>query len=217
MKLFAILITSALLAISFAIPQMTAQSSASVPILSPGVIDPGASVGPIKLGDSMERAMELFPKKDEDQQWEDPCGTTIDWVDTSNPMGRGDLAIRLKKGKVFQIESSTTRFQTAEGITTFDGPEKVAKAYKDLRAYTLLTAPVPALGSRPLVFWIDRKKGIAFAFAFDPGKHKRYVYKVIVFEPNKTFCPELETTKSSKWQAIRDYTVEPPKELSPEQ
>ena len=125
------------------------------------------------------------------------------------------MFIRLKKGKVFQIESATTRFHTAEGITTFDHAEKVATAYKDLHAFTLLTAPNPALGDRPLVFWIDKKKGVAFVFAYYPQEHKRYLYKIIVFEPNKTFCPEEETMGSPKWQAIPAYAVEPPAELAP--
>src|SRR5579871_767707 len=185
------------------------------PHIANTTIEPGLSIGPIKLGDSRDRALELFPKKDEDQQWDDSCGSTIDWVDTSNPVGRGDLFIRLKKGKVVQIESSTTRFQTAEGITTFVHPEKVASAFRDLRAWVLLTPPVPALGDRPLVFWMDKKRGIAFSFAYDPSSHKRYVYKVIVFEPNKDFCPEQEKTSSPKWQAIKPYSVEPPIELSP--
>lgn len=180
------------------------------------MIEPGLSVGPVKLGDTRDRALELFPKKDEDQEWTNSCGTTLDWVDATNPTGRGDLFIRLnKKGKVFQIESSTTRFHTAEGITTFDHGEKVATAYKDLRAYTLLTPPDPARGDRPLVFWIDKRKGIAFAFAYYPKEHKRYLFKIIVFEPNKTFCPEEETTGSPKWQAIPSYALEPPVELAP--
>lgn len=196
------------------------EDSTPTPVDSPQftetTIDPGLRVGPLKLGDSLDRALELFPKKDEDQQWDDQCGTTLDWVDAANPMGRGDVYIRVKKGRVFQIESSTTRFQTAEGITTFESPEKVASNYKGLRAWVLLTPPVPSLGDRPLVFWIDKKKGIAFAFAYDRPHHKRYVYKVIVFEPNKDFCPEQEKTNSPKWQPIRPYSVEPPAELSPE-
>lgn len=198
-----------------AAPPQSSENAASAPTIEKTVIEPGQSVGPINLGDTRARALELFPKKDEDQEWDDSCGTTLDWVDGTNPIGRGDLWIRLKKGKAFQIESSTTRFHTAEGITTFDRPEKVAKAYKDLRAFVLLTAPVPALGDRPLVFWVDKKKGIAFTLAYYPTQHKRYVYKIIVFEPNKTFCPELETTSSPKWQEIPPYSVEPPAELSP--
>jgi hypothetical protein len=201
----------------FSAPTSPAQISEIEPHFTSTVIEPGLGVGPLKLGDSRDRALELFPKKPEDQEWNDPCGSTIDWVDTSNPNGRGDVYIRLKKGKVFQIESSTTRFTTADGITTFEAPEKVAAAYRDMRAWVLLTTPLPSLGSRPLVFWIDRKRGFAVALAYDPPHHKRYVYKVIVFEPNKDICPELEKTSSPKWQSIRSYAVEPPSELSPEQ
>ncbi len=180
------------------------------------IIEPGHSLGPLKLGDSLDRAQELFPKKDIDQEWDDACGSTIDWTDSNNPEGHGEVFIRLKKGKIFQIESSTTRFHTADDITTFDPPEKIEKSYKDMRAWVLLTAPSPALGSRPPVFWVDKKKGIAFELAYDTPHRKRYVYKVIVFEPNKTFCPEQETVNSLKWQAIDAYRVEPPRELSPE-
>lgn len=216
---FAIVIQTAMPGISThpALAASILQSSITEsPRFTNTVIEPGAGVGPLKLGDSRDHALDLFPKKDEDQQWDDPCGSTLDWVDTSNPVGRGDLFIRLKKGKTFQIESSTTRFHTAEGITTFDPPDKVASAYKDMRAWVLLNPPSPSLGSRPLVFWIDKKKGIAFSFAYDPSRHKRYVYKIIVFEPNKDLCPELEKPNSNKWQSIHPYAVEPPIELSPE-
>jgi hypothetical protein len=178
------------------------------------VIEPGSSVGPLKVGDTRERALELFPKKDGDQEWKDSCGTTLYWVDADNQAGRGDLSIRLNKDKVFQIESSTTRFHTAEGITTFDSPEKVKHAYKDLSAYTLLTAPIPALGDRPLIFWLDKKSGIAFALAYYPAQRRRYVYKIIVFAANKTFCPEGERTSSPKWQVIPPYSLELPSDLA---
>jgi glycosyltransferase involved in cell wall biosynthesis len=196
---------------------LNAQSADQEPHFANTMIEPGLGIGPLKLNDSRDRAVEIFPKKDIDQEWEDPCGNTMDWTDSTNPVGHGDVFIRMKKGRVFQIESSTTRFHTAEDITTFDSPDKVAHAYKDMRAYVLLTAPNPALGSRPLVFWVDKKKGIAFALAFDPSHHKRYVYKIIVFEPNKNFCPEQETINSTKWQSLPAYALEPSAELSPEQ
>jgi glycosyltransferase involved in cell wall biosynthesis len=193
-----------------------ALQNSAAPHFANTLIEAGLRMGPLKLGDTRDRALELFPRKAEDQEWEDPCGTTLDWVDTTNPVGRGDVFIRLKKGKIFQIESSTTRFATAEGITTFDSPDKVASSYKELRAGVLLTAPNPALGDRPLVFWFDKKRGIAFTLAYDPSRRKRYVYKITVFEPNKNFCPEQETINSTKWQNIDSYRVEPPRELSPE-
>lgn len=209
------LVLSGLFAVFIGISGLQAQITEE-PRFTNTMIEAGHSVGPLKLGDSEERVREVFPKKEIDQEWEDPCGSTIDWVDSTNPQGHGDVFIRLKKGKVFQIESSTTRFHTAEDISTFDSPEKVEKSYRDLRAWVLLTPPSPALGSRPPVFWIDKKKGIAFELAYDAPHHKRYVYKVIVFQPNKTFCPEQETVGSVKWQSLDPYAVEPPKELSPD-
>jgi len=213
------LITSLLLLSSVAVGSGPAintppQDAPSAPAILDTMIEPGLSVGPLKLGDSRDRALELFPRKDEDQEWKDACGTTLDWVDATNRTGKGELDIRLKKGKIFQIESSTTRFHTAEGITTFDSPEKVRRVYKDLLAYTLLTPPNPTLGDRPLVFWIDKKKGIAFSLAYYPAEHKRYVYKVIVFTPNKGFCAEGETTDSPKWFQIDSYSLEPPRDLA---
>jgi len=228
MKTPAILILTAILLAAAALHSRLAaigpaRSPAEVSAQSPDVvstpmfetvIEPGSNIGLLKLGDSRTRALQLFPKKDEDQEWADACGTTLYWEDSTN-RDRGDVTIRLKKDKVFQIESSTTRFHTAEGITTFDPPEKIKNSYKDMQAYTLLTAPTPALGDRPLVYWIDKKKGIAFVFAYYPAKHKRYVYKIVVFVPGKTFCPESETTSSPKWQEINSYALEPPAELAP--
>ena len=49
-----------------------------------------------------------------------------------------------------------------------------------MHAFVLLTPPSPALGDRPLIFLGRQKEGIAFALAFDPSQHKRYVYKIIV-------------------------------------
>ena len=219
MKLPTILILPTVLLLAILFPPFAQPSPADddAPAITEVQIDPGQRVGPLKIGDTQDRALELFPlKKDVDQQWGDDCGTTVDWVDSKNPNGRGDLAIRFKKGKVFQIESSTTRFHTAEGITTFDSPSAVRDHYKDMRAYTLLTAPTSSLGDRPLIFWVDKKKGIAFALAYYPQEHKRYIYKIIVFVPNKEFCPEEETTHSPKWQEIRPYSLEPPADLSPE-
>jgi glycosyltransferase involved in cell wall biosynthesis len=212
MKLAAFLILPTLL---FAGPIQTDSRQESGSFTSREVIiEPGSSVGPLKLGDTQEHALELFPKKAEDQQWENSCGTTFNWVDSDNQVRGGNVFIRTKKGKVFQIESATTRFHTAEGIASLDPPEKVANAYKDLRAFALLTPPVAALGDRPLIFWVDKKKGVAFSFAYYPAQHKRYLYEIIVFVPNKTFCPQEETTASPKWQEIPAYSLELPADLA---
>jgi len=160
-------LSAILIALTILLPAASSRGaqSDSISIGDRNLIEAGLRVGGLKLGDNRARVLELFPKKAEDQEWENKCGTMLDWVDATNPTGKGDVFVRLKKDKVFQIESATTTFHTAEGITTFDHPEKIASAYRDMKAYTLLTPPNPALGNRPLVFWIDKKRGIAFVFA----------------------------------------------------
>jgi len=98
MKLPTILILPTLLLLG---PASFAQAQAADSITTVSAqtqIEPGQRIGPLKIGDSQDRALELFPlKQGIDQQWEDKCGTALDWVDSSNPNGRGDVIIRLKK------------------------------------------------------------------------------------------------------------------------
>ena len=41
------------------------------PQFSNTLVEPGLSVGPLKLGESRDRAVAVFPKKSEDQEWDD--------------------------------------------------------------------------------------------------------------------------------------------------
>jgi hypothetical protein len=177
------------------------------------LIEPGVRVGPLALGDTRWHAQELFPPKaGQSQEWKDKCGTTFNWSDGSD--GVGNILVRVRNERVFQIESGSPRFHTPEGITLYDSPDKVRLHYKDLRAYVLLSSPIRALGDRPLVFWLSKKKGIAFAFAYYQREHKRYLYKIIVFRPNGTFCPEDATTESPNWHELAPYSLEPPDQLA---
>ena len=194
----------------------TPPSSQSVTRSRKGFIEPGARVGPLRLGDRAEEALKHFPlKANTDQELHDSCGTTLNWVDSSNEDGTyGNVLIRIKRNRVFQIESATTRFRTRHGIKIYDSPEKVRKFHNNLRAYALLGPPLRALGDRPLIFWIDKKNGIAFAFAYYPEENRRYLYKIIVFRPDWGFCPEEDTTDSPNWQELAPYSLEVPEKVA---
>ena len=122
----------------------------------------------LKLGDSQARAFKLFHQKDDvDQYWKSECGSVFNWVDTSNS-SKGNIFVLFRNGHVVQIGSSTTRYHTPEALTTYDSPDLVQRYYKGLRAYELLGSSNAALGNRPLIFWVDQAKGIAFEFAYFP-------------------------------------------------
>jgi hypothetical protein len=178
-----------------------------------GVINPGKSVGPLRLGDTRERTLELFPFKphiDEEYSYDDPCPLTeIHWLDRE--LDAAGVFVYLKGGQVFQIESATPRFQTAEGITLDSSPEDVRRHYPELRAYVLLHSDAAVVGGRDLIFWVDRQKGIAFELYYNRHLRKRRVYKVIIFAPDTEYQPEGCVVPPQSWQELDPYALESPR------
>jgi hypothetical protein len=71
--------------------------------------------------------------------------------------------------------------------------------------------PVPssvALGGRPLVYWVSRSRGIAFAFAYDSETYKRYLYEIIVFKPQTSFCIEGIKLDAPGVQKLSPYSLQ---------
>ena len=187
---------------------LTKQSVSSKNHSSAALIEPGKSVGQLLLGESRDAVLKIFPfKKDVDQEWlEGPaCGTVINWVDSNS---KGNVFVRLKVEEVAQIDSGTPRFHTSEVINLYRSPTAVRMHYKGLRAFVLSNVYSEATGGRPLTYWIDSEKGIAFAFAYDPREQKRYVYRIVVFKPNTEVCPSEGGGESGEHE-LQPYALEP--------
>jgi hypothetical protein len=177
----------------------------------PALIVPGKSVGPLRLGDTRERTFELFPNKPNmDQEWRESadCGTTINWLDMNNHKMAGNVFIRLQEGKVFQIDSGTTSFHTAKHITMKSSPQEIREQYPGLRAYVIGMGSLEATGNRPLIYWVDSEKGIAFAFAYSRRDKKRYLNWIIVFEPHAEICPQWPDMEHSEKRELAPYSLE---------
>ena len=176
------------------------------------VIVPGMSVGPLQLGASRERALQLFPRKPPDTESWQPggCGTEYIWVDSENrPIG--NLFIYFSSGSVSQIVSATTRFRTAEGLSIYDSPGDVRNIYRNgVRTYVLLNHSSRATGDRPLVYWVVREKGIAFVFGYSLTERVRYLYSIVIFKADTDFCPQDAPAKSSDFREIAPYSLEGP-------
>ena len=174
------------------------------------LIKPGNGIDDLKLGESRKRALELFPPKagtDQDREDSLGCNNAYHWVDTKNsPIGT--LVIRFRTGKAFQIDSTTTRFHTAEGITVLTSPQAVRRHYKHLKAYILSEGSSEALGGRPLIYWMDSEGGIAFSFAYSKTTHSRYLYSITVFQPNADICPFVEPLGDSDKRELPPYSLE---------
>lgn len=163
----------------------------------------GVKVGPVRLGEKKEQVMQEFPfKPGTDQQWL-ACGTTYNWVDSS----QGNVFMEFRDGIVTQVESETPRYRTPEGLTSYMSPEKVKHFYKGLEAYTLPIGTSVALGDQPVIFWVSKEKGIAFEFAYYPEKQKRYLYGIIIFKPQTSFCIDNVTLETTGVQKLLPYSL----------
>jgi hypothetical protein len=174
------------------------------------LIVPGQAIGRLRLGDTRENVLKLFPFKPniDQESLTEGCGVEYLWVDLENAQ-RVNVFVRLQNTRVFQIESATTRYRTATGIKVYDSPIMVRSKYSDLRAYGLLHNSAEALGGGPLIFWVDWTKGLAFCFAATRrGKYERYLYSIIVFEPGGKFCPSGESNDSPDWRELAPYSLE---------
>jgi hypothetical protein len=174
-------------------------------------IKPGNGIDDLKLGESRERALELFsPKRGIDQESSEPggCGSSLNWVDVKNrPVG--NVFLHFKDDRLFQIDSATTRFHTREGITVLSSPQRVHHYYKKLKAFILSAGFSEATGGRPLVYWVDTEGGIAFSFAYSKTTHSRYLYSITVFQPNADICPFVEPLGDSDKRELPPYSLEP--------
>lgn len=195
----------------FFIAGSSSRQSGSPAGIKSDLIIPGKSVGQLNLGDTHDRAMELFPYKQYmDQEWseEGDCGRTVNWFDMQKSKMLGNVFIRFKEDKVFQIDSGTRSFRTQDGITISSSPKEVRERYPSLRAYILSNGFSEASGGRPLVYWIDSEKGIAFAFTYGRNVHKRYLNWIIVFKPQAEVCPQYGPLGPSDKREIPPYSLE---------
>ncbi len=182
------------------------------------LIVPGKSVGQLNLGDTKDRTFEIFPIKQNTDEyealdlWNRGCGTWYNWVDFKKK-DMGNINVRFLERRVIQIESITTRFHTAEAISIYATPAQVRRLYKNLKAYVLRSNYSEADGGVPVIFWVDETKGIAFSFATTRKTRVRYLYSIIVFSPGSDLCPRGVSTKSDDWIELKPYSLNPSSEL----
>jgi len=174
-------------------------------------IVPGNRVGLLQIGDSQERAFQVFvPKAGTDQKYQDECGDGYDWVQMDDAgISRGTETIHFRHGTVTQIESASPAYTTSNGDREYDTPGRVRRHWAGLNAYALLPASSDATGGLPLIFWVNDQLGIAFKFAFSQERKQRYLYSIIVFPAGGHLCPEGqgELLSPQTWRPLPPYAT----------
>jgi hypothetical protein len=176
-------------------------------------IRPGQSVGPLRLGDSREKALEIFGKPEDDYTYNasgDSCrDAEMHWYDAETDSN--GLFLYLRNGHIISMAAATPRYSTAEGIKNGSSPDDVRRSYPQLRAYVLVNTASKISGGRDIIYWVDRERGIAFEFYYDPPKRRRYVESVIVFEPGGQFPPNGSCSAAEEWRELKPFALEPSK------
>jgi len=163
---------------------------AAPPSQTSDLIKPGLSVGALQLGNTRERVIELLGKKREDEEYSygEPCPRqeihSLDLQTESN-----GVFVYLANGRVFQIESASRRYRTADGITQDSSSDDVRRRYPATQALVLANSGSKVNGGRDLIYWFDPNLGIAFELYYDQPTRKRRTSKIIVFSPGSSFQP----------------------------
>jgi hypothetical protein len=205
----AVLVTFAVTILVSTAPAQNRASSPSPTIKQDGIIQPGVSVGRLRLGDTHEQILALLPlKPNQDQDWYSECGTQYVRVDEGAHRTAGTVGVTFNGDRAFQIETSNPRYSTPEGINAESSPEKIKQIYKGLRAYQVDVGQIEAYGDRPLVVWADSESGIAFVFAYSRSEERMTLLTLVVFKPQMQFCVGDAMTSTSKWHEIAPYSLE---------
>lgn len=178
------------------------------------LIVPGEGIGSLYLGDPESKFYSLFPDgplKDFRPTYNVDCGAVLHWVDVdpTHPLSLGVIVLS-NKGIITQIEAGMPRFQTKDGISWGSRPRDVKNRYPGLKSYEAVGTTSEAVGGRNLVFWVDTKQGLGFVFAYSRITNDWGVYKVVVFSPTGTFCPEGNVRTPDTWQELAPFSLESP-------
>jgi len=180
----------------------------------------GKNAGLIKLGDTRERMLELFPKKpnvDFEYNYDKNCCeceySDYHWLPPDYKTN--GLFFYLKQERIYQISVQSDLFPTVEGIKQESTPQEVRRNYPNAnKAFVYLNSGGKENGGRNLVYWVANDSGIAFEFYYHPKKRRRFVNAVIVFEPKSEFQPDgCTASETREFAEIEPFTVEPSEQL----
>jgi hypothetical protein len=174
-------------------------------------IVPGRSVGPLRLGDIRERALELFGTPDEEYTFDEnslgPCKyTEVHWNDPKHD-DRWGIFVYSKNNRIYQIMTDTPRFATAGRITSDSSPDEVQRLFPNLQSYVLLGSGSKVNGGENLIYWVDQNAGIAFEFYHHPKLNKRRLASTIVFEPGGEFLPTGCISPPQEWRKLKSFSL----------
>lgn len=169
-----------------------------------GLIRPGESVSGIKLGSNFSSFEVVFPKHphfDEDYP-NTVCGDRVyHWLDLDKDAT--GVYVYLKNDEIYQLSIQTPRFTLSNGIKIDDSEKQIKAAYPHGRGYILLGSGMAAVGGKDLIYWVDKKRGVAFELYWYQPKNQRLVRAIDIFRPGANYFPEGCISPPQQWRELK--------------
>jgi len=179
-------------------------------------IHPGKGVGGLSLGDGVAQFEAVFPKT--------PGGWNHDFTGGGKGCPKefyywfnkvhnsSDLKAYMTGEQISLISVSGPKFALQDGIISLYWPKdrpsgtsmkQVEQTYPAGHLYSLAGTDSDLENGRDLLYWVDRKAGIAFQLVWIPSQKQRLVQKVDVFPPGTAFRPQGCIFPEEQYKEVR--------------
>lgn len=185
-----------------------------VAVLDDTLVIPGQLLGAVRLGESMDNVYKIYPfRKNYDQLSTDRIfkiredgvdEKTITCADEFIKAPYPDdvsMFVYFTSEKVVQLEGSSPRFHTANGISYGDELLPTQKKLPKARLFVLRNRGGADVGWREPVYLVD-PSGLALEFLYLEKKHRRFLNRFTVFPVGGSFEPGTCTTPPQTYAPI---------------
>lgn len=172
------------------------------------LILPGTSVAGVKLGDDVSRFEAVFPKRPASEDHSrtgavaEQCPTEIYyWSDLA--LDTSVVTAYLKDGRISQLSTQGPKFSLPNGLKTGASEILVKQAYPKGQGYVLMGSASRLNGGRNLVYWVDKRAGVAFKLAWWQSKKQRSISGIDIFPKGSDYRPEGCISPPQRWDKLK--------------
>ncbi|CAN5557224.1 hypothetical protein BH10ACI2_BH10ACI2_12880 [soil metagenome] len=188
--------------------------SPPVAVLDDTLVIPGLSLGALRLGESIDNVYKVYPlRKNYDQlstnrifkiREDGVDERTITCADEFIKAPYPDdvsMFVYFTSNKVVQLEGSSSRFHTANGIFYEDGLLPTQKKLPNAQLFVLRNRGGADVGWREPIYLVD-PSGLALEFLYFEKKNRRFLNRFTVFPSGGHFEPGTCTTPPQTYAPI---------------
>jgi hypothetical protein len=146
----------------------------------------------------------VFPKHPDADEDLPPNGCGVGgyhWVDIDQ--SATGIYAYTRNGRIVQFSVQTPRFSLQNGVKVGASEQQVKQLYPNGQGYVLLYSGSAVVGGRDLVFWVDKKAGVAVELYWNKKRNQRLVNGIDIFRKGADYRPEGCISPPQQWQQMK--------------